>query len=131
MKKIISISITCALIIGLGIVLFGRGGSSTDTTPAEISPNVEVRDGVQYVSIFARGGYTPRTTIAHADIPTKLVMKTNGTYDCSTALVIRSIGYQTYLQPTGEEVISLGTPRKGRVQGVCSMGMYSFAVHFQ
>jgi plastocyanin domain-containing protein len=37
--------------------------------------NVEVRDGIQYITIDAKGGYSPKTLCAKADIPTKLIVK--------------------------------------------------------
>ena len=131
MNKTISIIITIALVIGIGIVFFRGSKNNTDSTGAQSMRNVEIRDGVQYVTINARGGYSPKVSTAQADIPTKLVVKTNGTYDCSAALVIRSIGYQKILTQTGEEVIDLGSPQTGKLQGLCSMGMYSFAVNFK
>ena len=131
MNRTASISITVVLAIGIGVVLFGNAKNNSDPTGAESAPNVEIKDGVQYVSIHARGGYSPKVSVAQANIPTKLIVKTNGTYDCSTALVIRSIGYQKNLPKTGEEVIDLGTPKAGTLQGLCSMGMYSFTVNFE
>lgn len=41
-------------------------------------------------------------------------MKTNGTYDCSSSLVIRSINYRNSLPATGETEIDLGTPESGK-----------------
>ena len=100
-----------------------NGGETVQTQ------NVEVRDGVQYVTISAKGGYAPRVTEIKSDLPTKLVVKTNGTYDCSASLVIHSLGVQKILQPTGEEVIDLGTPKSGdEFQGLCSMGMFNFLI---
>lgn len=131
MNKTTSIIITAALVIGIGIVLFGQSKKSPDSTATQSAQNVEIRDGVQYVTINARGGYSPEVSTAQADTPTKLIIKTNGTYDCSAAVVIRSIGYQKTLPQTGEEVIDLGTPRVGTLQGLCSMGMYNFAVNFK
>ena len=131
MNKTVSIIITFALVIGIGIVFFGQSRKDTDSTGAQSAQNVEIRDGVQYVTINARGGYSPKVSTAQANVPTKLVVKTNGTYDCSAALVIRSIGYQKILPQTGEEVIDLGAPQAGKLQGLCSMGMYSFAVNFK
>lgn len=122
--------IIIALIIGTGIVLLGQSKTTTNSTGTQPSENVEMRGGVQYVTISARGGYSPRVTTAEANIPTKLIVKTNGTYDCSRALVIRSIGYQKILPQTGEEIIDLGSPKSGTLQGLCSMGMYNFAVVF-
>ena len=131
MNKTALIIITIALAIGIGIVLLGQSENSIDSTGDQPAQNVEIRDGVQYVTINARGGYSPRVSRAEANIPTKLIVKTNGTYDCSAALVIRSIGYQKILPQTGEEIIDLGTPQPGTLQGLCSMGMYNFSVDFR
>ncbi len=93
--------------------------------------NIEIKDGVQYITVDAKGGYWPKVSEAQAGIPTKLVIKTNGTYDCSAALVIRSIGFKKVLAQRGEEIIDLGVPKAGEpLRGVCSMGMYSFQVQF-
>ncbi len=129
-NKTVSIIITIALVIGIGIVFLGQSKKDFGSVSTESAQNVEIRYGVQYVTINARGGYSPKVSLAQANIPTKLVVKTNGTYDCSASLVIRSIGYQKILPNTGEEVIDLGTPKTGTIQGLCSMGMYNFAVNF-
>jgi plastocyanin domain-containing protein len=131
MNKIALSIITVALVIGLGIIFFGGTQNGTETTSTQSEQNIEIRDGVQYITIDAKGGYSPRVSSAQADIPTKLIVKTNGTYDCSSALVIRSVGYQKILPQTGEEIIDIGTSKAGSsVQGTCSMGMYSFVVNF-
>jgi len=130
MNKITSIIITIALIIGIGIVLIGQSKNNSDSTGAQSKQNVEIRDGIQYVTINARGGYSPKVSTAQANIPTKLLVRTNGTYDCSASLVIRSIGYQKILPQTGEEIIDLGTPKTGTLQGLCGMGMYNFLINF-
>ena len=130
MNKTVSIIITVALAIGIGIIFFGQPRNTIDST-TESAQNIEIRDGVQYVTINARGGYSPLVSTAQAGIPTKLIVKTNGTYDCSAALVIRSIDYQKILPQTGEEIIDLGSPQPGEIQGLCSMGMYNFAVNFK
>lgn len=129
MNKTVSIIIAIGLVIGIGAVLMGQQSKDTSSQNVD-AQNVEIRDGVQYVTIHARGGYSPRVSTAQANIPTKLVVKTDGTYDCSLALVIRSIDYQKILPQTGEEVIDLGTPEVGTLQGLCSMGMYNFVVNF-
>lgn len=130
MNKTALIIITVALVTGIGIVFLGQSKNNSGTGGSELAQNVEIRDGVQYVTINARGRYSPRVSTAQANIPTKLIVKTNGTYDCSAALVIRSIGYQKILPNTGEEIIDLGTPQTGTLQGLCSIGMYNFAVNF-
>lgn len=133
MNKTVSIIITLALVVGIGIIFIG--GSKSKNTDATASTqaaqnNVEMKDGVQYITIDAKAGYSPRLSAAKAGIPTKLIVRTNGTYDCSASLAIRSIGYQKILSNTGEETIDLGTPKAGPLQGVCGMGMYNFSINF-
>jgi len=131
MNKISSIIITLGLIIGIGIVLWSTSKKENKSTENPIIQNVEIKDGIQYIAIEAKGGYLPRVSKAEADIPSTLIVKTNNTYDCSLALVIRSIGYQKMLQQTGEEMIDLGIRKKGdTLQATCSMGMYSFKIEF-
>ena len=132
------IIIIAGLVIGLGIIFVGgskgnnTNGASTNNTAQGSTQNIEVKDGVQYITINVKGGYSPRLTTAKAGIPTKLIMKTNGTYDCSASLRIGSVGFQKILKNTGEETIDLGTPVTGvPTRGVCGMGMYSFVVNYE
>lgn len=107
-------------------IMIPKNGVSVENPVA----NVVVSEGVQYVTINARGGYSPRTSKIKSGIPTKLIVKTNNTYDCSSALVVRSVNYRWMLPASGETEIDLGTPKTGgRIQGTCSMGMYSFAIN--
>jgi plastocyanin domain-containing protein len=123
--------ITIGLVIGIGIIFFSNSSGSPGTKSTQPGQNVEIRDGIQYITIDAKGGYSPRVSSAQSGIPTKLIVRTNGTYDCSAALVIRSVGYQKILPQTGEEVIDIGSNQSGSsLKGTCSMGMYSFAVNF-
>lgn len=127
MNKPAYIIITITLVIGLGIIFLG--GSKNGTGTVWSAQNVEIRDEVQYITVNAKGGYSPKVSTAKAGIPTKLIVKTDGTYDCSASLVIRSIGFQKILAQTGEEIIDLGILKSGdKVQGVCGMGMYSFQI---
>jgi plastocyanin domain-containing protein len=130
MNKVASLIITLALMVSIGIIFSGKSENGSDQSAVQSAENVEIKNGVQYITINARGGYLPRISKAQANIPTKLIVKTNSTYDCSLSLVIRSIGYQKILSPTGEEVIDLNTPQVGTLQGLCGMGMYNFAVNF-
>ncbi|KKR68321.1 MAG: hypothetical protein UU10_C0027G0014 [Parcubacteria group bacterium GW2011_GWF1_40_6] len=126
MNKKVSIIVTLGLVIALSIIFIGGGKSS------ESVQNVEIRDGVQYVTINAKGGYSPRLSVARAGISTKLIVKTDNTYDCSLALLIRSVGFQKILPQTGETEIDIGIGEIGvPLEGVCSMGMYSFKINFE
>ena len=133
MNKTVSIIITLALVVGIGIIFIGgsRSKNNASNSTTESAQNTEIKDGVQYITVNAKGGYSPKISSAKAGIPTKLIVKTNGTYDCSASLVIRSLGFQKILSQTGEEVIDIGTPQAGQpLQGVCGMGMYSFQINF-
>lgn len=129
MNKIVYTIITIALVIGIGIVFLG--GSKNKSEAGGAAQNVEIKDGIQYITVNAKGGYSPKVSNAKAGIPTKLIVQTDGTYDCSASLVIRSVGFQKILAQTGEEVIDLGTPKAGQpLQGFCGMGMYNFSINF-
>lgn len=131
MNKTTSIIITLALVVGLGIILLGGSKDNINTATNEAGENSEIKDGIQYITVNARGGYSPKVSMAKAGIPTKLIVKTNGTYDCSASLVIRVVGFQKILSQTGEEVIDIGIPKAGEpLQGVCGMGMYNFLINF-
>ncbi|MEK7128219.1 MAG: cupredoxin domain-containing protein [Patescibacteria group bacterium] len=124
MQKISYMIIILALIASIAIIFSGGGSGQT-------AQSVEIKNGIQYITVLASGGYSPNKTIAQSGIPTKLIMKTTGSFDCSASLVIRSIGFQKILPQTGETEIDLGIPQKGEpLQGVCGMGMYSFAIDF-
>ena len=127
MNKTVLIIISLALVAVFGIIFYGGAGN----VPAS-GQNVEIKDGVQYVRIEARGGYFPRVSTAKAGVPTKLIMKTSGTFDCSSALSVRAANFQNILAPSSVTEIDLGTKQAGdKVDGICSMGMYNFVVNFK
>jgi Cu+-exporting ATPase len=125
--KLVTASIILSLLLILG-AMFLSGGQKVE--PA--ANNVSIVDGVQIVEIGARGGYSPRITVAKAGIPTIIRVSTNGTYDCSLAFVIPSMGIRKNLPMTGSEDFDIGTKTAGEVlKGTCSMGMYGFEIKFQ
>ena len=114
------------LAILIALFIFIRGDNDDKSMVVQ---NVEIKDDIQYVTINGKGGYFPNITKVESGLPTKLVIKTKGTYDCSAALVISDVNFQKTLAPTGEEVVDLGILEPGQVmQGTCGMGMYSFKV---
>lgn len=132
MNKTVSIIITLGLVVALGIVFLGGNPKTKESEKvADSKQSVEVKDGIQYITIDAKGGYSPKMATAQGGIPTKLIVKTNGTFDCSASLVVRSVGFQKILPPTGETEIDIGVPKSGEpLVGVCGMGMYNFQVNF-
>ena len=130
MNKTVLIIITIGLVVALWVIFLGSN-SKFDNDSDISEQNTEIRDGVQYITINAKGGYWPRISSAKAGLPTKLIMKTTGSFDCSSSLAIRSVGFQEILPSAGETEIDIGIPKSGEpLQGVCSMGMYSFLVNF-
>ena len=88
-----------------GAIIFARNGAKTDTAVSQ--SNISIIDGKQIIEIDAKGGYSPSVTVAKADTPTIIKVKTQGTFDCSSALVIQSIGYRANLPPSGETLIEV------------------------
>ncbi|MFZ5391041.1 MAG: hypothetical protein ACOZAJ_02075 [Patescibacteria group bacterium] len=131
MKAVI---IFASLVAVVSLVLTGYlifVGPSAGEPVSGDSSLVYTENGVQYINITAKGGYYPRSLKATAGLPTVLRIETNNTFDCSAALTIPKLDYQKFLSPTGVEDISLtANQAKGTLRGVCSMGMYSFAVKF-
>jgi len=124
-----------ASIIGGSLIvvalLFSGGGTAA---PASIQKfdNVSIQNEKQVINITAKGGYSPRVTEATANVPTTLKMKTQGTFDCSSALVIPSINYKKNLPPTGTTEIEIPPQPAGTtLKGLCSMGMYRFEIVFK
>lgn len=128
MNKNIIISIVMSFVI-IFFTLYFVQKDNTSTSSVE---SVYIKDGIQYVTINARGGYYPKNIVVQKDIPTKLIIKTKNTYDCSSAISIPSLSIRKMLKPTGEEVIDLGSLESGKtIDGTCSMGMYSFKIQSQ
>ncbi len=135
MKK--RIFITLAFVFALGalgaaVLYSGRTAVPGGDPGARAEGVATVENGVQYVDILARGGYTPRLTKAQAGIPTVLRMRTENTFDCSSALVIPALNYSSFLKPADAALITVPVEKaQGTLEGMCSMGMYRFSVVFE
>lgn len=128
--KTTALSILVAAVLIGGAILFSSGGKDSNTTTSAVD-NVSVVDGKQIITISAKGGYSPKVTTAKAGMPTIIKMNTNGTFDCSSALTIPSLGYRNNLPPSGETAIDVPPQKAGTtMRGLCAMGMYNFAVNF-
>ena len=125
---LIATLIASALIVG---AVWLSADSKTADVGMQAGANIAFVDGTQVIDITAKGGYSPRITEAQANVPTILRVNTKGTFDCSSALVIPSLGFRKNLPPSDITDIEL-PPQEGgtSIQGLCSMGMYSFTVNF-
>ncbi len=123
-----------AVLIGVALVggAFLLSQKSNTATPSPPKNNVTIVDGKQIVTISAKGGYSPKVSKAKANMPTILKMETTGTFDCSSALSLPSIGYEENLPPSGVTEIELPPQRAGTTfEGLCAMGMYGFEIAFE
>jgi len=96
------------------------------TAPHDEEPAVRApKNGEQIVKIAAQGfEYSFMSeSIIHAGIPTKLIVDNRGVVGCGAFLAARGLirGFVS-LKP-GENVIDLGSPKKGTYKITCSMGM--------
>lgn len=128
MKATVVAIIFAAVLIGGAALLSGKPNSNVSAEPGS---NVSVVDGKQIITIDAKGGYAPRITEAKAGVPTILRVATAGTFDCSSALTIPSIGYTGNLPPSGTTDIEVPAQKSGAtMQGLCAMGMFNFQIAF-
>jgi len=128
--KSTAISIVIAGAFIGGAILY-TGVSSTGAAGDTPADNVTIVDEKQIIEISARGGYRPQKSAAKAGVPTIVRFVTNGTYDCSGAVRIPSIGFSTFLPASGKTDANLGVPQAGTVRGMCAMGMYTFEIEFK
>lgn len=129
MKSNVLAGIVALIFVG-GAILYASQSPSQGAAGVPVN-NVSIVDGKQIVEVYAKGGYSPRKSIAKAGMPTILRFNTNGTYDCSSSVRIPSMGISTFLPPSGATDIDLGSPLAPTLQVVCGMGMYSFEIEFQ
>lgn len=118
--------LVAALVIG-GAIVFGQKPDGTE----QAVQNVSMEGEKQIIEIDAKGGYSPKLTTAKAGVPTVLRLKTSGTYDCSSAVTIPSVGFRKNLDATGITEVEVPIHvAQGTLEGTCAMGMYSFSVRF-
>lgn len=126
MKSTIISILFAALLVGGVILLTNNEGDDLSD-----GNNVTVVDGKQIIEIRAKGGYQPRASIAKAGLPTVIRFNTEGTFDCSSAVRIPSLGISQVLPASGVTDMEIGVGQVGVLQGSCGMGMYPFEIDFQ
>jgi plastocyanin domain-containing protein len=131
MNKVIIGSVIATVLAFGGIFALLRNDGSDAPVNTNGQANVSIVDGKQIIQINAKGGYTPRVTVAKANVPTVINVQTNGTFDCSSALTVAAAGFRKTLPATGVTPIEIPPQQTGAtVKGVCAMGMYNFTVNF-
>lgn len=135
MKKNTFIIIGVSAVILIAIITIASRPSTPKVTKYDVSQtaatNVSMANGEQIIEISAKGGYSPRATVAKAGVPTIIRVKTNATFDCSSSLRIPAINYSQVLPATGTTDITLPAQAAGStLKALCSMGMYNFSINF-
>ena len=130
MKGVISGVVMGAAMLAIVILVVGSKGNDSNSEQ-DFASATATTDGSQVIEIFAKGGYSPGLVNASAQTPTLLNVRTDATYDCSSALRIPSLNYSVYLPPSGNTQIEIPPQKPGTtLRGLCSMGMYNFAIKF-
>lgn len=127
MKNTVISILIAAVLIG-GAIIYRSGGNDV---PEENINNVFMENGKQIVEIRARGGYSPRHSVAKAGVPTVLRFDSKGTFDCSASLYLPSLKISKILDRAEKNDIEIGVPEVGIFNGSCGMGMYSFYIDFK
>jgi plastocyanin domain-containing protein len=128
MTRIAAGAIALAAVSSL-LVLNAETGEAVSTPPA-MTPAPGQAPG-QVIDITARHGYSPLESVARADTPALLRVRTSGSFDCSSILVIPDLNYHTRLPFSGVTEIPVPPQPAGKeLTGLCGMGMYRFTVNF-
>ena len=118
-----------SMLIG-GTFLLNRDNNQV-SGGSQVINNVSIVDGKQIIEIHAKGGYSPRSSVAKAGLPTILRFDTSGTFDCSSSVRIPSMNISKILPQTGSTDIDIGSKQVSILSGTCGMGMYPFEVNFK
>ena len=131
--NITAIIVSLVIVGGMIFVIIKSGNQNRGpgNTQTENIHNVSILNGKQIIEINAKGGYSPRTSVAKSNLPTILRFNTNGTFDCSSSIRIPSMNLAKILPNSGTTDIDLGILKSGTLQGSCGMGMYPFEIDFQ
>lgn len=99
--------------------------SATDKISAQEETPTRVVEGEQIVSMVAQGfSYTITSgSSIQAGVPTKLVVDNQGILGCGAFLAARGLINGFVSLERGENIIDLGSPKKGTYKITCSMGM--------
>ena len=124
------LSITLAVALIGGALYLAQGGDGRGGDGITLADNVSIVDSKQIIEIRAKGGYQPRQSVAQAGISTVIRFNGKGSFDCSLAVRIPSLGVSQTLSRTEFTDIGLGVPKAGVLNGSCGMGMYPFQIVF-
>ena len=124
-----SIILSLGILIIAGVILFL---TTYRVEQVNAGSNVTYSGDKQIIALTAKGGFSPASTVAKSGMPTTIKITTNGTFDCSSSLVIPALNFEKTLPATGITDVEIPAQESGTtINGTCSMGMYSFSVKFE
>lgn len=129
--KGILIGIAVIVMLVGGVVMFSGSNTSAPAEEVKKENTISIVDGTQIIEIDAKGGYSPRKSMAKSGVPTIIRFNTNATFDCSSSVRIPSMNISKTLPQTGSTDIDIGVQNEGLLKGNCGMGMYPFEVLFE
>lgn len=83
-----------------------------------------VGPGFQVVHVTVRDGYRPRTIVARAGVPLRLVFHRDEETPCSERVVFSSPHVDRHLAPHESTIVELPAQGPGEVRFTCAMGRY-------
>jgi sulfite exporter TauE/SafE len=134
-------ALTALLILGLGIYSVDAGLRLVDSPLAPsraiasllrptTTGEVEVVNGAQELTINVTGqGYSPNMFTVESGQPIRLRLVSRETYGCALAFYVPSHNILQVLPATGTTFIELPAQQPGRVDFMCSMGMYRGVIY--
>lgn len=127
--KIFLFSSTAIIALLIGFMFFLLSANSVEKE--KISDNVKEVNGKQVISITAKGGFSPNYVVAKSKKDTLLHIKTENTFDCTSALVIPKLNFNKLLPASGETEIEIPAQEEdAEIFGTCNVGLYHFTLKF-
>lgn len=86
--------------------------------------------GHQVVHVRVDAGYWPRSIVARAGTPTRIVFQRADRDECSSRVVFSSPRLERRLTPNGETTVDLPARPAGEIRFTCGMGRYRGHIEF-
>lgn len=84
-----------------------------------------LQNGEQVVEINVTDrGYSPNYFKVRAGVPVRLTVRTNKTYTCASAFMMKAFNVSFQLAPTDSQTVRFTPTQPGKIPFNCSMGMY-------
>lgn len=127
--KIIALLVLVAgVVVSVFVVMRPSGTAALQVADA---PRARREGNMQIIELTAKGGYSPRVIAAHAGIPSTLRVRTQSTFDCSSAFTVPALHIRAMLPPTGVTEFTIPAQDAGtELQMMCAMGMYRATIRF-